>query len=76
VEPVSVRITSANPDGSWTFFHDEEQHQADADPSTVQYGEMLDGSPNPDTVLVTCPVCGAVSYWPSEALPAHVEVLS
>jgi hypothetical protein len=73
---MSVHVTNTdNPNGAWTIAHDEGMHEGTADPSTLGYGQNMDGSENRDMVVIPCPVagCGSVSYWPREALPPAAQ---
>jgi hypothetical protein len=66
---MSVKVTSFDDPTSWSFVHDDApggSHGGTLDPATVTYGTNIDGTDNPNTVVVPCPFegCGSVSYWP------------
>lgn len=72
---MSVHVTdTANPT-AWVIVDDEGGHTGTADPSTLSYGQNIDGSPNRDMVVIPCPEpgCGSVSYWPRETLADDVK---
>jgi hypothetical protein len=71
---MSVHVTDTS-GPLWLVVHDEANHQGEADPNTLSYGQNADGSDNLDLVVIACPEpgCGTVSYWPREALPPIVS---
>lgn len=69
---MAIRVTDTSTP-LWQIYDEESQHGGEADPSTVHYGTFMDGSEDRSTVVVPCPVCGSVSYWPSETILAEVR---
>lgn len=69
---MSVHVTDTT-GPMWQITHDEGGHTGEADPSTLGYAQNMDGSPNKDIMLIPCPDCGAISYWPRESLPDMVQ---
>jgi hypothetical protein len=66
---MSVKVTSFDDPTAWEYVHDDApggSHGGTLDPATVTYGTNIDGTDNPNTVVVPCPFenCGSVSYWP------------
>jgi hypothetical protein len=66
---MSVKVTSLDDPAAWDYVHDDApggSHGGTLDPATVTYGTNIDGTDNPNTVVVPCPFenCGSVSYWP------------
>jgi hypothetical protein len=61
-----VKITDFE---TYEYVHDDApggSHGGTLDPATVTYGTNIDGSDNPNVIIVPCPFegCGSVSYWP------------
>jgi len=49
----------------WTVIHDELGHTGTIDPATIVHPKNMDGTTeNHDFLIVTCPVCQAVSTHP------------
>lgn len=48
----------------WTVIHDELGHTGTIDPATIVHPKNMDGAENHDFLIVTCPVCQAVSTHP------------
>ena len=64
---MSVKVTSFDDPVTWPFIHDDarpEPHGGTLDPATVTYGKNVDGSDDLNVVVVPCPGCGSVSFWP------------
>jgi hypothetical protein len=64
---MSVKPTSFDDPTQWPFIHDDApggSHEGTLDPATVTYGQNIDGSDNLNVIVVPCPLCGSVSYWP------------
>lgn len=49
-------------DGSITVSHDE--HSGDIAVADIRFNKHPDGTPNPDVIILICPVCGATSEHP------------
>ena len=71
---MSVRVTDTS-GALWTIAGDECGHTGEADPSTLRYGQNIDGSPNREVVLIPCPEpgCATASYWPRETVADDVK---
>jgi hypothetical protein len=48
----------------WEVVHDEMGHTGTIDPATIVHPKNMDGAENHDFLIVTCPVCQAVSTHP------------
>lgn len=48
----------------WTVIHDEAGHTGTIDPATIKHTLNMDSSENHNFLIVTCPVCQAVSTHP------------
>jgi hypothetical protein len=48
----------------WTVIHDEAGHTGTIDPTTIQHPTNTDGTPNPDFLIIVCPVCQSSSTHP------------
>jgi len=76
---VSVFISDFKPgDGSWTVTHDDAPggaHSGSIQPTDVSFAPAIAGGTEWRTVLITCPVCGAVSAHPvgGGAVPPSVQ---
>ena len=65
---MSVFVHDFNPgDGTWLITHDDApggSHTGVIQPTDVQRQVNMDGTPNENFAIVTCPVCGSVSTHP------------
>ena len=49
---------------TWTVVHDEMGHTGTIDPASIVHTRNMDNSENHNFLVVTCPVCQAVSTHP------------
>lgn len=72
---MSVHVTDTTDPLAWVIVDDEGGHTGTAGSSTLTYGKNLDGTENPDVVVIPCPEpgCDTVSYWPRDSLPPIVR---
>lgn len=65
-----------NGDGTWNYIHMEQPtHTGELDLATVTYGKNPDGSDNTETIVIPCPDCDSVSYWPASTIESlNMEV--
>lgn len=71
---MAVRVTDTS-GALWTIVGDECGHTGQADPSTLSYGQNMDGSENREMIVIPCPEpgCGTVSYWPRTAVADDIQ---
>jgi hypothetical protein len=72
---MSIYVSEFTSPTEWTISHDDAGHGGSIDPATVQHPLRIDGTPDHNYALVTCPVCGAVSTHPvgGGAAPESVQ---
>lgn len=65
---MSVFVSNFKPgDGTWTVMHDDApdgSHSGSIAPTSISFGRGVDGGTDYRSILITCPVCGAVSTHP------------
>lgn len=70
---MSVHVTDTSDPQAWVIVGDECGHTGTAPSSSLKYGQNMDGTDNREVVVIPCPVCDSVSWWPREALPRGVS---
>jgi hypothetical protein len=72
---VSIYVSDFKAAGGWTVVHEEAAHQGTIQPTDVVFSKTPDGTPDFRMLLVTCPVCQAVSTHPvgGGAVPPQVQ---
>jgi len=65
---MSVFVSDFKPgDGTWTVTHDDAfggSHEGSIAPTSVSFTAKVDGGNDYRAMVITCPVCGAVSTHP------------
>jgi hypothetical protein len=74
---MAVRPVAYDPTGGVAVWHDEGGHGGAVAFAAVRFGQKDDGTPNPEALELTCPVCGALSVHPTGggAAPGAVQKL-